>query len=74
MEVEWRNPKYASTNEVVIECEINHPEHGWVPFACHPADTAAPFDAAALFSIMEASGTVAPSDPLPTGISISIDQ
>jgi hypothetical protein len=74
MNVEWRNPKYASTKELVIECEINHPEYGWVPFACCPNDTSASFDTAALFSAMEASGTVAPADPLPIGISISIGQ
>jgi hypothetical protein len=36
-----------------IECEIEHPEYGWIPFTCDPNDTGALFDTAALFAEMQ---------------------
>jgi hypothetical protein len=36
-----------------IECEIEHPEYGWIPFTCDPNDTGAQFDTAALFAEMQ---------------------
>jgi len=39
---ETRNEKYF--NNTIIECEINHPEMGWIPFACDPADKGSNLD------------------------------
>jgi hypothetical protein len=36
-----------------IDCEIDHPEYGWIPFTCDPDDTGAQFDTAALFAEMQ---------------------
>ena len=36
-----------------IECEIEHPEYGWIPFTCDPNDTGALFDTAAFFAEMQ---------------------
>ena len=33
---EFRNAKYI--NETCIDCEINHPTHGWIPFTVVPDD------------------------------------
>ena len=33
---EFRNAKYV--NETCIDCEINHPTHGWIPFTVVPND------------------------------------
>lgn len=33
---EWRNPAYNQFN--TIDCEINHPVHGWLPFTASPDD------------------------------------
>jgi len=36
-----------------IDCEINHPVYGWIPFTCNPNDTGAVFDTAKLFELMK---------------------
>lgn len=28
-----RNPEWANVLETVVNCEINHPEYGWIPFS-----------------------------------------
>jgi len=33
-----RSPKYATADSRCVDCEINHPEYGWVPFTCDPDD------------------------------------
>jgi len=49
--MEYRNPVY--TEDGRIDCEINHPEYGWIPFTCDPDDTGAAFDVAGLFAEMQ---------------------
>ena len=40
LRLEARNPKYALPDRTdIIEVEINHPDHGWIPYAINPADT-----------------------------------
>jgi hypothetical protein len=34
----YRNAKYYN-DEGVINCEIEHPDWGWIPYTLHPADT-----------------------------------
>jgi hypothetical protein len=46
-----------------INCEIEHPVHGWIPFTADPKDDGAQFDVAEFFDRMVASGTVAPYVP-----------
>lgn len=40
--MEYRNARRI--NDTVIDCEINHPTYGWIPFTCDPTDTGAKFD------------------------------
>jgi hypothetical protein len=47
----YRNPIY--TQNGWIDCEIEHPTYGWIPFTCDPNDTGAGFDTAALFAEMQ---------------------
>jgi hypothetical protein len=63
--MEYRNPVFATEDKSRIDCEINHPEHGWIPFTCDPADTAPIFDTEALFNQMvpNAAAYVAPTPP-----------
>ena len=49
--MEYRNPTLTASG--AINCEINHPVYGWIPFTCDPRDTGASFDTAALFAEME---------------------
>jgi hypothetical protein len=50
--MEYRNAKYLDGAR--IDCEINHPTYGWIPFTCDPTDTGAAFDVVALFDAMAA--------------------
>lgn len=48
----YRNAKRISYNR--IDCEIDHPVYGWIPFTCDPTDTGASFDVANLHAQMDA--------------------
>jgi hypothetical protein len=43
MSMNYRNAKHCRDN-IRINCEIEHPIYGWIPFTCNPADTGAQFD------------------------------
>lgn len=53
----YRNPKYCRDG-IRIDCEIEHPEYGWIPFTCDPEDTGALFDTEELHKRMVRSGKV----------------
>ena len=55
--MEYRNAKHLSGNR--IDCEINHPTYGWIPFTCDPTDGGAAFDVAALYAEMGADPATA---------------
>lgn len=59
MTMNFRNPKYCRDG-IRIDCEIEHPEFGWIPFTCDPEDRGALFDTAELHQRMVMSGEVAP--------------
>lgn len=50
--MEYRNARHF--NNTMIDCEINHPTYGWIPFTCDPNDTGANFDVAELYARMDA--------------------
>jgi hypothetical protein len=51
--MEFRSPTFNAFG--TIDCEINHPLWGWIPFTCDPQDAGAEFDTAALFEAMAPS-------------------
>lgn len=55
--MQWRNARFTASG--LVDCEIDHPRHGWIPFTVDPADTGAPFDVAALDAEIRAAGTIA---------------
>lgn len=55
--MKYRNAKYTATG--LIDCEINHPEFGWIPFTADPADTGAQFNVAELVAQIESDGNIA---------------
>ena len=57
----YRNAKHIANGR--IDCEIEHPSYGWIPFTCDPEDTGAQFDVVALYSIMAADKQTAPYVP-----------
>tara|TARA_R110000851_G_scaffold325604_1_gene493717 strand:- start:30914 stop:31300 length:387 start_codon:yes stop_codon:yes gene_type:complete len=46
--MDYRNAKHISGGR--IDCEVNHPIHGWVPYTLDPADTDQTVDNAALLT------------------------
>jgi hypothetical protein len=47
----YRNPIYTQNN--LIDCEIEHPTYGWIPFTCDPTDSGSEFNTAELFEEMQ---------------------
>lgn len=61
--MEWRSPSYNAAGS--IDCEINHPVYGWVPFTVVENDTGAAFNVAEMRSEILASGNIAAYVPPP---------
>ena len=60
----YRNAKYIDDRR--IDCEIEHPIHGWIPYTLDPADTDMTIDNNALLAAMASAGDVSPYvAPLP---------
>lgn len=38
MNINTRGPIWASPDKTLIDCEIEHPVYGWVPFTASPND------------------------------------
>lgn len=60
--MDYRNAKYINNNGW-IECEINHPEFGWIPYGLNPDDTDMTINNDDLLAAMEVAGDVAPYVP-----------
>jgi len=58
---EFRNAKYFT--ETIIDCEINHPDLGWVPFSCNPNDSGSTVDVEKLYKELKASNPTPYSAP-----------
>jgi hypothetical protein len=50
--MKYRNAKRISNNR--IDCEIDHPVYGWIPFTCDPMDVGAEFNVLELHAQMDA--------------------
>ena len=53
----YRNAKYI--DDTRIDCEIEHPEFGWIPYTLDPADTDITVDNNDLLAAMASAGDVA---------------
>jgi len=56
--MKYRNAKYINDSGWV-ECEINHPEFGWIPYGLNPADTDMTVNNDDLLAAMAKAGDVA---------------
>jgi hypothetical protein len=57
----YRNPKFTSNG--LIDCEVDHPVYGWIPFTASPHDCEP--HGRELFTIISANGGIAPYIPPP---------
>jgi hypothetical protein len=53
----YRNARYV--DETRIDCEIEHPRHGWIPYTLDPADTDMTINNDDLLAAMVEAGDVA---------------
>jgi hypothetical protein len=53
----YRNAKYIDNTR--IDCEIEHPVHGWIPYTLDPADTDMTINNDDLLAAMASAGDVA---------------
>ena len=59
----YRNPIYNEND--TIDCEIEHPEYGWIPFTADPNDVEE--HGRAIYTQIKADGNIAPYVPhIPT--------
>jgi hypothetical protein len=70
--MDWKNARYNAFG--TVDCEINHPQYGWIPFTCNPNDKGAAFDTSALFDEMRdvAAPYVPPPPPSDEELAIQI--
>ena len=54
----YRNAKYINDSGW-IDCEIEHPQYGWIPYTLDPADTDMTINNDDLLAAMSANGDVA---------------
>lgn len=59
--MEYRNARYI--DEARIDCEIEHPVYGWVPYTLDPADVDMTVNNEDLLALMEERGDVFPYVP-----------
>jgi len=59
--MKYRNAKHISID--CINCEIEHPEFGWIPYTLDPADTDMTINNDDLLAAMALAGDVAPYVP-----------
>jgi hypothetical protein len=68
----YRNAKFNAFG--TIDCEIEHPVYGWIPFHCDPEDKGAQFDTAELFAEMQPYAASYVPPPAPTIEEIATQQ
>ena len=59
----YRNAKYTINNW--IDCEIDHPVYGWIPFTAGPLDTNPLFSVSELYDTMSKSSDIGAYVPVP---------
>lgn len=49
---EVRNAQSLQSNNLRMDLEINHPDHGWIPYTLDPSDTDTTVDNAAILALV----------------------
>ena len=62
MNIEIRNIVKLDSGD--FDCEINHPQYGWIPFTCDPKDKGALWSQQEFYNLMVASNQVATYTPI----------
>lgn len=59
--MEYKNAKFIENDR--IDCEINHPRLGWIPFTLDKSDVGSDIDVIQLYNDITSSGNVDPYIP-----------
>lgn len=62
--MEFRAPRYSRADNLAIDCEVLHPEFGWIPFTATGGDVEE-MGRAVFNSILQSSAEIAPYEPPP---------
>lgn len=60
--MKYRNARYIDAK--CIDCEIYHPQYGWIPYTVNPDDNDNTVDNEKLLASMDKNGDVKPLDPV----------
>lgn len=60
--INYRAARYVEGGR--IDCEIEHPQYGWIPFTAAPGDTSSSIDVEDLIKRMITRGDIAPFTPV----------
>lgn len=59
---EYRNAIYVDELNEMVDCEINHPTSGWIPYTLSLNDTGTYIDNEKLLSLMKSNNDITPVD------------
>lgn len=62
--MDFQNPIYSAADRSMIDMQINHPVHGWIPFTAVPAPAGSELEQE-LYAAAIAAGNIAPYVPPP---------
>ena len=69
--MKYRNAQSVDASAYIVDCEIDHPAFGWIPYTLDPDDADMSIDNAALLAAMDINGDVADYVvPSPTKITV----
>lgn len=57
--MEYRNAKYINPEHTIVDCEINSPDYGWIPYTMNPDDPDTTVDNNVLIAAFAANDDVA---------------
>lgn len=76
--MDYLNAVYVNAGETIINCEIEHPQLGWIPYTLNPDDTDQTVDNVMLLAAMETGSDVAayvvPEVPDPTSTDVNAER
>jgi hypothetical protein len=61
--MEYRNAKFINKEHTIVDCEINSPVYGWIPYTMHPDDTDMTVDNNVLIAAFRRNNDVANYTP-----------
>lgn len=70
--MEYRNAKYIDADHTMVDCEINSPAHGWIPYTMNPEDTDMTVNNNDLIAAFNANNDVADYTP-PTDEELAVE-